>query len=212
MGKTVSPDDKVSFCTDHPHAGGENKALCWGRSDQCGPSPRGWGKQHRQEREGRKVRTIPTRVGKTAARPRSRRNSSDHPHAGGENSIRSHYKGHINGPSPRGWGKRAGRPRGRSPPRTIPTRVGKTRTPGSMEVPQPDHPHAGGENIPADEGMALLTGPSPRGWGKRSRPSPRLGGPRTIPTRVGKTGRANTSAPFNSDHPHAGGENNQKNK
>ena len=211
MGKTVSPDDKVSFVRTIPTRVGKTKHCVGavrinadhpptrvgkttpgrsGRGENCGPSPRGWGKPPRGPGAAATHRTIPTRVGKTRSGLTTKDISTDHPHAGGENALVGREVVARRGPSPRGGGKRARRAAWRCPSRTIPTRVGKT--------------------FRRTKAWPLLTGPSPTRVGKRSRPSPRLGGPRTIPTRVGKTGRANTSAPFNSDHPHAGGENNRE--
>ena len=52
-----------------------------------------------------------------------------------------------------------------------------------------DHPHAGGENLPARRRIhEAMRGPSPRGWGEPARISGReRHGTRTIPTRVGRT-------------------------
>ena len=136
---------------------------------------------------------------------------ADHPHAGGENGVRSGD--------------------GRPPPRTIPTRVG--RTPASRascdrirpdhphaggenateqrpeRAQHTDHPHAGGENMPVVDGRRDdLRGPSPRGWGERSLPP----GPRPSPSDHPHAGGENAAARLQGrglppDHPHAGGEN-----
>ena len=71
-------------------------------------------------------RTIPTRVGSTAAGWQHKLGYPDHPHAGGEHRDEWLFEMHGCGPSPRGWGA--------LPPicgqwralRTIPTRVGST--------------------------------------------------------------------------------------
>ena len=113
----------------------------------------------------------------------------------------------ISGPSPRGWGKPRGHLRRGQTSRTIPTRVGKTSAWVNSVVAEADHPHAGGENDITGGGIPSVSGPSPRGWGKR-----RLGrlparDDRTIPTRVGKTNIALAATGALADHPHAGGEN-----
>ena len=91
------------------------------------------------------------------------------------------------GPSPRGWGEPPPAPAGGPCPRTIPTRVGRTRTVCSHAMRLPDHPHAGGENLQPGMNAQTQAGPSPRGWGEL-RHAPRcLGRARTIPTRVGRT-------------------------
>ena len=69
------------------------------------------------------------------------------------------------------------------------------------------HPHAGGENAISGGGALPPGGPSPRGWGKRSRSRAKSYPRRAIPTRVGKTlfnPRFDLILP---GHPHAGGEN-----
>ena len=91
--------------------------------------------------------------------------------------------------------------------RTIPTRVGKTVSPGSSQCHAADHPHAGGENAGLSLRSLLMFGPSPRGWGKRQRPATILSSKRTIPTRVGKTNILVVCCKIKTDHPHAGGEN-----
>src|SRR5690606_37824005 len=115
--------------------------------------------------------------------------------------------------------------------RSIPTRVGKTRT-GDTQVPgqigpsprvwgkrrpvydrgadDAVHPHACGENIDGLVAVKRVRGPSPRVWGKLELPRRTRGALRSIPTRVGKT-RAPTKCPAGlTVHPHACGENPSK--
>ncbi len=132
---------------------------------------------------------------------------SDHPHAGGENVPARPGARLSRGPSPRGWGKLSGRLHGSSQSRTIPTRVGKTRDRAEARGRDPDHPHAGGENVSELIHYGEEPGPSPRGWGKLTGRSASQAVPRTIPTRVGKTPRRDPGAGEEADHPHAGGEN-----
>ena len=129
VGRTVWPASYHNTLTDHPHAGGENIVKDGVNEDWGGPSPRGWG-EHRLSVRGQATgRTIPTRVGRTAAKELGWQEVTDHPHAGGENEAAELLKLADSGPSPRGWGeptRRSGsRPRGR----TIPTRVGRTFVP-----------------------------------------------------------------------------------
>ena len=152
-------------------------------------------------------RTIPTRVGKTAAANGAHVPFTDHPHARGENSHRSGPRPHSNGPSPRAWGKRVYCKVSRGIARTIPTRVGKTRIPSVIKAKTSDHPHARGENLSRVTRGRRLTGPSPRAWGKHKHSTPRERGGRTIPTRVGKTWCPSNAAACITDHPHARGEN-----
>ena len=134
------------------------------------------------------VRTIPTRVGKTRVYLSSDDDtSSDHPHAGGENASSS-SSAVV------------------QPLRTIPTRVGRTLTRRRRRSRLTDHPHAGGENRSFIMHANSDRGPSPRGWGELV-DRPLVVRCRTIPTRVGRTGRSDQQIRSTTDHPHAGGEN-----
>ncbi len=110
-----------------------------------------------------------------------------HPHARGENA------------SPSRWPA--------APPRSTPTRVGRTVRNCSCTVASSVHPHARGENWKLPREIVAEAGPPPRAWGERSRSTTRfqLGGPpprawgeqklaihdrpraRSTPTRVGRT-------------------------
>ena len=207
VGKTRVTNSPVTTTTDHPHAGGENVAEKLVPEDDDGPSPRGWGKLIRHRHRLQRLRTIPTRVGKTISSTVEFAGSADHPHAGGENVIPGGQSYSIIGPSPRGWGKRELDNAGKLAERTIPTRVGKTLSLRQSQPAWADHPHAGGENSLSLLKRCANHGPSPRGWGKRRRGFSRQCPQRTIPTRVGKTQRPQTIPRNLSDHPHAGGEN-----
>ena len=163
---------------------------------QCGPSPRGWGNG------GGGIAIL---------------HHSDHPHAGGENSVSNIVlvslttsRGWENdetpgtpkedsGPSPRGkWGNLpalAAEP-GPSP------RGGKT-----MTLPQcsPDHPHAVGGKLQPSPTRSKPPD-HPHAVGKLLPRAPAASG-RTIPTRVGKTYFIARLPEWTADHPHAGGEN-----
>ena len=153
------------------------------------------------------MRTIPTRVGRTSELGTRNQRNSDHPHAGGENLAFALDQQALPGPSPRGWGEHWFKTGGSISPRTIPTRVGRTKR-LVVNVPVgPDHPHAGGENQPRQSGVLSLRGPSPRGWGERKMILLIMTPMRTIPTRVGRTRPPHRARLGRTDHPHAGGEN-----
>ncbi len=158
-------------------------------------------------RPAMKVRTIPTRVGRTASPVELPERSSDHPHAGGENVVSSCSSPASFGPSPRGWGEPEEKEARNDHHRTIPTRVGRTGQPSATPLTTPDHPHAGGENLICNATIHRKTGPSPRGWGEPPPNSQRSRPTRTIPTRVGRTTRCQSRRMPPPDHPHAGGEN-----
>ena len=172
-----------------------------------GPSPRGWGEQSASCWHLCCGRTIPTRVGRTGITLDKMDDGSDHPHAGGENVRNSLSLAFSFGPSPRGWGEQTRHHLKRQPPRTIPTRVGRTIQAQRLRNDITDHPHAGGEN---DVWVILppcKVGPSPRGWGERTVASRFFLTTRTIPTRVGRTSLREFQKELAADHPHAGGEN-----
>ena len=166
VGRTSDFSHSHKATTDHPHAGGENEPLNAGAALAAGPSPRGWGELNAGSIVTRRRRTIPTRVGRTRPRRCSRTTATDHPHAGGENTLGISTAAAGDGPSPRGWGER--NDRGGSPGmcRTIPTRVGRTYGGGGRIVCLSDHPHAGGENQITVIYNGERHGPSPRGWGE----------------------------------------------
>ncbi len=201
---------QVSGRSDHPHAGGENPFWPFWRAAAVGPSPRGWGEHADKEVPVARMRTIPTRVGRTSSPPPTQRRIPDHPHAGGENQV-SNWPAVLRcGPSPRGWGElpQPGRIRQRS--RTIPTRVGRTTEAKIRHALQADHPHAGGENVSSKTPAPKSLGPSPRGWGEQRASCALNDARRTIPTRVGRTVWAFYVYVKLPDHPHAGGENHER--
>ncbi len=66
VGRTSPAVDGDRVRTDHPHACGENGASTHGPGDEPGPSPRVWGEQLLVNARRVRVRTIPTRVGRTS--------------------------------------------------------------------------------------------------------------------------------------------------
>ncbi len=95
--------------------------------------------------------------------------------------------------------------------RTIPTRVGRTESLRRNQPSAPDHPHACGENSFASSSASCSFGPSPRVWGEHDGYLPLVDSLRTIPTRVGRTCGIRFWLAFTSDHPHACGENANRN-
>ncbi len=191
-----------------------------------GPSPRVWGLRPRLSASSRRLRSIPTRVGTTlsivpqavamrsiptrvgtTSRPQRRgRIRAVHPHACGDYRVYRWVAGTENGPSPRVWGLRAGHAGPRGPGRSIPTRVGTTRSPPAARPYPPVHPHACGDYRWVGHSLRHLSGPFPRVWGLQ------LGGilasyrGRSIPTRVGTTPGPAFSHSVGEVHPHACGD------
>ena len=126
VGKTSLIASSNSLLTDHPHACGENISMFYCSSFHCGPSPRMWGKPHRNLARSDISRTIPTHVGKTAHLHPHCPLGTDHPHACGENRYCTVIVQPLPGPSPRMWGKPIPSYTSGTHKRTIPTHVGKT--------------------------------------------------------------------------------------
>src|SRR5208282_447536 len=174
-----------------------------------GPSPHAWG-EHRDGRfRRRRIRTIPTRVGRTRSRSNSATGYSDHPHTRGENATFSSAWPLCSGPSPHAWGERGPQESSRDMSRTIPTRVGRTNRQANPGILRADHPHTRGENGSTVALIASNAGPSPHAWGEPFRLSPSTQPPRTIPTRVGRTPALSPLLSPLTDHPHTRGENGQ---
>ncbi len=187
VGRTLSPIPLDTDLSDHPHACGENATFVKTRVRCAGPSPRVWGERYRCAGVVGRCRTIPTRVGRTLPLCWCCWSMSDHPHACGENFRGAGQGGIASGPSPRVWGEQTEPQRGRSPNRTIPTRVGRTFCDHSSPPESTDYPHACGENVSTAKAVARRIGPSPRVWGEHVEDLKRAIGRRTIPTRVGRT-------------------------
>ena len=207
VGKTRGFAVEARGTADHPHAGGENKRRVHGKGASHGSSPRRWGKHLRSGERGASPRIIPTQVGKTSILCDGSVGSEDHPHAGGENCQRQTQSAARIGSSPRRWGKLAATPSQVRLHRIIPTQVGKTWTGWDRQHLKWDHPHAGGENLETPSLRNLFPGSSPRRWGKLIFEHRLQQHPRIIPTQVGKTPRRPWDPPPSPDHPHAGGEN-----
>ena len=173
---------------------------------QPGSSPRPWGTPRQADRRQQRQRLIPTPVGNTCGRSRHPGPRTAHPHARGE-----HVKGRPthptpSGSSPRPWGTPASHGSLSRPNRLIPTPVGNTATSPCSAAPCSAHPHACGEEVRELRHCAIVTGSSPRVWGRVCEPSCTTRLFRVIPTRVGKRCSSwvfMVSAP---GHPHACGE------
>ncbi len=128
VGKTLIRLTLIKSTADHPHACGENPMCGAILGPVDGPSPRVWGKPQAANSTKPQTRTIPTRVGKTHHRVPASVDTTDHPHACGENCGCLPACIKTSGPSPRVWGKRNHANHTRKNTRTIPTRVGKTES------------------------------------------------------------------------------------
>src|SRR5688572_12410078 len=112
------------------------------RDPALGPSPRVWGELCTLHWHPKRVRTIPTRVGRTKLGFPEKGKIADHPHACGENDHWMIGPPHQIGPSPRVWGELINKLRLFPAGRTIPTRVGRTPPKSGYRNGNADHPHA----------------------------------------------------------------------
>jgi len=206
VGKSNVKRAVDSGTADHPHACGEKCEIVGCCCRFIGSSPRVWGKVPRKPRVIIIHRIIPTRVGKRNYDAPVGDVDSDHPHACGEKDRTTRPRGRKTGSSPRVWGKACSPPPRRTGMRIIPTRVGKSACSRGPSRAPPDHPHACGEKPRSKNFLIIVSGSSPRVWGKgRPLPEP-VKAPRIIPTRVGKRAVYLPPRMISSDHPHACGE------
>ncbi len=190
----------------HPHACGDYVLTRSVPADPAGPSPRVWGLRRGAQRWTGRRRSIPTRVGTTHARGRPRLRGTVHPHACGDYEISRTLPPELTGPSPRVWGLLCWAHGFRRGGRSIPTRVGTTRTWSDFGLKPSVHPHACGDYGGVTNLLDDFIGPSPRVWGLRGPPQGGWAGARSIPTRVGTTRCASPYAWRTPVHPHACGD------
>ena len=210
VGKTRRLTSAHEMHPVHPHARGENAFSRFFRSVRSGSPPRAWGKRSPCQQKVVRIRFTPTRVGKTERICISLPKELVHPHARGENAIRLHPYRLTSGSPPRAWGKLGRSDSASSGIRFTPTRVGKTATPSTSRRRTPVHPHARGENACAISRNDNPRGSPPRAWGKLKLPAPDRIPDRFTPTRVGKTLRCGAGHRGSSVHPHARGENEER--
>ena len=172
-----------------------------------GSSPRVRGKRAPGALQGRSVRLIPARAGKTRLRAGEAVRLPAHPRACGENRNFPEYRPKRLGSSPRVRGKPRRRPRKRVPPRLIPARAGKTRPGTCATLRRAAHPRACGENPVPAIATEVAAGSSPRVRGKPGADRAALGRGRLIPARAGKTSRQLSRHTNGRAHPRACGEN-----
>ncbi len=152
-------------------------------------SPRVWG-LHQVLHPGDGLgRSIPTRVGTTARTRGPPGGPPVHPHACGDYGLALGSASALGGPSPRVWGLRAELLIPLRVPRSIPTRVGTTAGRPPLPTGGTVHPHACGDYGVPWPHVDHVRGPSPRVWGLRKGEPPIFSRVRSIPTRVGTTGR-----------------------
>ena len=168
--------------------------------------PRTWGRRWRggdvQQRDG----NTPTHVGKTQGGSGRSGAEQKHPHARGEDGIKSVLSTGDEETPPRTWGRHLLVEVGGTPVGNTPTHVGKTDATTTRRSSSRKHPHARGE----DRRQRLLAAENgetpPRTWGRRAAHRPARGPCRNTPTHVGKTFACRFPAACARKHPHARGE------
>ena len=186
-GKTEYPATAGPPRPAHPRVGGENTQTTKPITSVSGSSPRGRGKHQRWQLHADHRGLIPAWAGKTSTRRPTSVRARAHPRVGGENVRVAAKRRAKTGSSPRGRGKRDGRPERLRARRLIPAWAGKTESMASIASSVRAHPRVGGENLPEIAVIRREQGSSPRGRGKRASGSrlPRTGG--LIPAWAGKT-------------------------
>ena len=172
-----------------------------------GSSPRVRGKRAPGALQGRSVRLIPARAGKTRLRAGEAVRLPAHPRACGENRNFPEYRPKRLGSSPRVRGKRPDLVSGEVGARLIPARAGKTRSGVAVRSSSSAHPRACGENWSTASRRSTASGSSPRVRGKRLQAAPHRSDAGLIPARAGKTSISATGHPCLWAHPRACGEN-----
>ena len=150
---------------------------------------------------------IPAWAGKTTDKLPGSLPSPAHPRVGGENTCQPMSGGRVRGSSPRGRGKRSGRPRICVDRGLIPAWAGKTCQVTTPGVSISAHPRVGGENGAFGRARSCTTGSSPRGRGKLKTGAELLWNGRLIPAWAGKTVCALFAHRSPGAHPRVGGEN-----
>ncbi len=186
-GKTGRWARRSAASAGHPRVGGENRRAAPLRCLNEGPSPRGRGKHWSHSIPAALRRAIPAWAGKTGAGRGSGGRCPGHPRVGGENGFDAGLLAPCDGPSPRGRGKRVVLITQTRCCRAIPAWAGKTIRRMESRWRLTGHPRVGGENIVKTVMRYWVSGPSPRGRGKRHVRHHLGGDHRAIPAWAGKT-------------------------
>ncbi len=186
VGRTPTPAPNTSPQSEHPHVRGEDTVNPRELAGFAGAPPRAWGGPARLSQM-----TTPT---------------WEHPHVRGEDFVLAPECPPFDGAPPRAWG---------GPPpelgttqslRSTPTCVGRTASPHSPGRSLSEHPHVRGEDTAATGAAKAHTGAPPRAWGGRMRRGGVIGGFRSTPTCVGRTGTGHAADPGSPEHPHVRGQ------
>ena len=206
-GKPRQDQSSQPNATAHPRSRGENAWIAASLSWSMDSSPLTRGKRRIGLYQGRRVRLIPTHVGKTSQRTRASPPARAHPHSRGENGPTS-YAGNITvGSSPLTRGKPRGEGAPCVPEGLIPTHAGKTAETHSSPTATWAHPRSREDNIfivtpwGQGKGSSLLT------RRKRVVVEEPLVGLGLIPAHAGKTDGDVYHCSDHGAHPRSHGEN-----
>ena len=186
VGNSRSQALRIRSRPVHPHARGEQAALCYRYKSARGSSPRTWGTVRTHSLRQQTSRFIPTHVGNS-------RVSQQHPP-------------NPDGSSPRTWGTGGGLRAEVGSCRFIPTHVGNRTRVQRRVLHSTVHPHARGEQGTPHAPPIITAGSSPRTWGTVAPLSLYPCRGRFIPTHVGNRRRSSSGGRIVSVHPHARGE------
>jgi len=189
----------------HPHGRGA-VAFCRATSSCLyGSSPRAWGGFVAGFREVRRVRFIPTGVGRLTLDTFTATIATVHPHGRGAVITRARRLPRASGSSPRAWGGYDLDVTADARGRFIPTGVGRfPDATGRLRIALV-HPHGRGavEAVGADD--AAVAGSSPRAWGGSCATPQAVPSGRFIPTGVGRFAGQIADALLTAVHPHGRG-------
>ena len=164
-GTAGSPLSKSTRSSVHPHARGEQSFWVIAPDSRIGSSPRTWGTGELSAVRAASSRFIPTHVGNSWGIMGMPCGMAVHPHARGEQSSAPSPASAPRGSSPRTWGTASFRILCQTILRFIPTHVGNSHHQMTARVLSPVHPHARGEQWPAENPSSFQAGSSPRTWG-----------------------------------------------
>ncbi len=170
------------------------------------------GTQTGRDRLNRFLRFIPAHAGNTHLLFLLESDTSVHPRACGEHSLRLTLRVSGDGSSPRMRGTPLLMARAKSILRFIPAHAGNTRCGINHEHRNPVHPRACGEHVALTVSLSLTVGSSPRMRGTLKRKSFDGRSKRFIPAHAGNTDRAVEGNALDAVHPRACGEHAKRNR
>ena len=190
----------------HPQSPGERVRFRALLGAGRGASPVAWGEVARAGFPVGGVRCIPSRLGRGTRRSRPRCARTVHPQSPGERGDVRSVLVEVAGASPVAWGEGPGRAPRSSPPRCIPSRLGRGRRPPPAPRPPSVHPQSPGERAFEVTMVVRSMGASPVAWGEEVGHRGQRVGLGCIPSRLGRGSSSASSWRGSSVHPQSPGE------